>query len=157
MVFIYLFICLLIYLFIALCCGRSCSTTEIKKSFLNQLNPRKIKNIMRKKNSKTTQNLAQKSQSMVALNSCIPDCDPGEEECFILQVWICAICWGSATPWRCFKMGTPGHWNWLHTPREPLGAVKGCSNEGFLPVTTLVCIKSSSQFYALLFSRSLLL
>lgn len=69
-----------IYLFIycTLYCGGGCSTVEIKKSFLNQLITRKIKNFIRKETPKTkpkpTENLAKKCVSMKALSNCIPDC-----------------------------------------------------------------------------------
>lgn len=105
------------------CCGGSCSAIEIKKSFLNQLISRKIKSFIRKtKNQKTTENLAKKSLSR---RLCIPaNCRQLHSDCVTLTQGICPICWGSATPWRCFKMRTPDRWNWLNTPKEALGAVR---------------------------------
>lgn len=53
-------------------------------------------------------------------------------------VWICPICWGSATPWSCFKM-------------EPWGWWEGCSSEGFFLPPHWFAIRAAVSFI-LLFS-----
>lgn len=116
---------------------------KLKSHFWINLFPERSRILSEKEKTQqnsTPENLAEKTY-------------PGEEQCFLLEVQYGPVPsakevppHGGALKWGHLTTGTGST-----SPRSPWGWWEGCSNEGFLPLTTLVCIKSSSHFYTLYF------